>query len=462
MKFNNILTYLFCSILFTFSCNSSKNIQNRYNPLNDSTQVYVENSDNIANDTSFTEVINTKIETPTTYTNQILQPNIRTVLCHKKEEELSLAIINLASHDKLLISFDDLDADRKDYLYTIIHCNADWTASDLMPSEYINGFTEEFISNYEFSFNTIQQYTHYQFEFPSKNIQPILAGNYIFKIYEENGNTIIYKRFMVLETKVYIDANVRRATLAADRNTKHEIDFTIKHPNLVIGDPFSNIKVHIRQNNKEDNAITDLTPLFVKNEELIYDYEDDNTFWGNNEFRYFDFRSLRYQSERIKNIHSDSINNYVSLFNDRKRSFDRYSIEVDINGKFLIESQEGWKTSIEADYAFVHFTLDVDQISYGDLYLLGEFSDWKLKEEFKLQYDTKQKQYTTSVYLKQGYYNYHYALHDTITDRVDISFIEGTHYQTRNDYYIYVYYRSTGDRYDKLVGVLKTSSKELF
>ena len=121
-----------------------------------------------------------------------------------------------------------------------------------------------------------------------------------------------------------------------------------------------------------------------------------------------------------------------------------------------------FKSSIEADYAFVHFTLAIDNISYGDLYLLGAFSDWELKEDFKLKYNPDQKQYEGNVYLKQGYYNYHYALKDTATKRVDVSFIEGTHYQTRNDYYVYVYYRGVGDRYDRFVGFLKTSSKELF
>ena len=150
------------------------------------------------------------------------------------------------------------------------------------------------------------------------------------------------------------------------------------------------------------------------------------------------------------------------LFKDRKRPFDRYSIEPDINGKFLIKSQEAWKSTIEADYAFVHFTLPVEEISYGELYLLGAFSDWELKEDFKLHFNAYKMQYEAIVYLKQGYYNYHYALKDTTTNRVDVSFIEGTHYQTRNDYYIYVYYRAVGDRYDRFVGFLKTSSKELF
>ena len=267
---------------------------------------------------------------------------------------------------------------------------------------------------------------------------------------------------MILETKLSIEAQVRKATLAEYRNTKHEVDFIIKHPNLVIADPFSDIKVTLKQNDKEDNAITDLIPLFVKNDELIYEYDEENTFWSNNEFRHFDIKSLRYQSERIKEIRFDSTYNQVYLFNDQKRSFDRYSIEPDINGKFIIKSQEGWKSNIEADYAFVHFTLPTDNISYGDLYLLGSFSDWQLKEDFKLEYNKKKKQYEGNVYLKQGYYNYHYALQDISTNRIDVSFIEGTHYQTRNDYYIYVYYRCIGDRYDKFVGFLKTSSKELF
>jgi hypothetical protein len=413
------------------------------------------------NDSIFTEEI-VIIEPTIIYKNETFNRQIKTVLCHNTIDELSLPIINLNSAEQLLISFDDLDTDIKDYYFTIIHCKSDWTASDLMQSEYIDGFTDEPITNYEFSFNTLQKYSHYSFNFPTEELKPLLSGNYVFKIYEQGGETIAFKRFMVLETMLTIKAEVRRATLVDDRKTKHEIDFIIKHPNITIADPFSDIKVTIKQNNRGDNAITDLKPLFVKNNELIYDYQEDNTFWGNNEFRHFDIKSLRYQSERIKEIIFDSTYHHVYLFNDRKRPYDRYSIEPDINGKFLIKSQEGWKSSIEADYAFVHFTLPVDHISYGELYVIGEFTNWQLEAANKLKYNADKMQYEASIYLKQGYYNYHYALKDTATNRVDVSFIEGTHYQTRNDYYIYVYYRAVGDRYDRFVGFLKTSSKELF
>ncbi|MBT6964674.1 MAG: DUF5103 domain-containing protein, partial [Flavobacteriales bacterium] len=394
MRFNNFLTLLIISIVLMSACHNTKEIAS---------------TDNTLAKSNITEEIE-RTEFEKIYKNETYNQQIKTLLCHKIQDELSLPLLNLNAEDQLLVSFDDLDADIKDYYYTIIHCNSDWTASDLMQSEYISGFTDEPITDYEFSFNTLQQYTHYSFSFPTEEMKALLSGNYVFKIFEEGGKTVAYKRFMILETKVTIEAQVRRATLAEDRKTKHEIDFTIKHPNLVVADPFSDIKVTIKQNNKEDNAITDLTPIFVKNNELVYDYEDDNTFWANNEFRHFDIKSLRFQSDRIKAITYDSTYNHVYLFKDRTRPFDRYSIEPDINGKFLIKSQEGWKSSIEADYAFVHFTLPVDHISYGDLYILGEFSDWELKEDFKLEYNDEQKQYEGSIYLKQGYYNYHYAL----------------------------------------------------
>jgi len=447
MKIYNFLTILVFTAVILISCFNTKQISDTIDTEIDST--YIEESVQI-------------IEKDVTYTNSTFNPQIKTILCHKTEAELSLPIINLDSDEKLLVSFDDLDADIKNYYFTIIHCNADWTESELMQSEYISGFTDEPITDYEFSFNTIQKFTHYSFTFPTNEMKPLLSGNYIFKVYQEGDRTIFQKRFMVLDIKLSIEANVKRATLAEDRNAKHEIDFVIKHSNLVVSDPFSDIKVHIKQNNREDNAITDLTPLFVKNDELVYDYNEDNTFWGNNEFRHFDIKSLRYQSERIKDISFDSSYNHVYLFKDRKRSFDRYSIEPDINGRFLIKSQEGWKSTIEADYAFVHFSLPVENVSYGNIFLLGGFSEWQLNNDFKMQYNSEKKQYEVSVYLKQGYYNYHYVLNDSTTNRVDVSYIEGTHYQTRNDYYIYVYHRAVGDRHDSFVGFLKTSSKELF
>lgn len=396
--------------------------------------------------------------------NEILNNNIKTVLCHKKEKPLSDARISLNSNEKISFSFDDLDGDFKKYFYTIIHCSSEWKKSELFESEYINGFYEKEITNYKFSFNTLQKYTHYTFDFPDNNLKPILSGNYIFKIYEEgkSDNPIILHRFMVLENKVNIESNVKRATLFSDRKTKHEIDFLIKTFDLEIRNPYSEIKVNLIQNNNDNNSVKNLRPIFIKNNQLIYDYEDINTISANNEFRYFDFKSLRYHSERIKDIKNDSTHNHVFLFTDKKRTFNQYSISPDINGKFIIKNQEGWDASTESDYAFVYFTLNSEKINYGDIFIIGALSSWQLNNDYKMKYNYSKKAYEASIFLKQGYYNYMYALNDTITKQIDISYIEGSHYQTRNTYQIYVYYNKTGEKYDRLIGFNEIKSSELF
>ena len=97
--------------------------------------------------------------------------------------------------------------------------------------------------------------------------------------------------------------------------------------------------MNLIQNNNDNNSIKNLRPTFIKNQ-LIYDYEDINTISANNEFRYFDFKSLRYHSERIKDIKNDSTHNHVFLFTDKKRTFNQYSISPDINGKFIIKTRK--------------------------------------------------------------------------------------------------------------------------
>ena len=83
---------------------------------------------------------------------------------------------------------------------------------------------------------------------------------------------------MIIENMININMNIKKATLSADRKTKHEIDFSINHPNFNIPDPFSQIKIVIKQNNKDDNAIRDLSPMYIRNNTLIYDYNEENTF----------------------------------------------------------------------------------------------------------------------------------------------------------------------------------------
>tara|TARA_B000000532_G_C18876577_1_gene410932 strand:+ start:2094 stop:3338 length:1245 start_codon:yes stop_codon:yes gene_type:complete len=393
--------------------------------------------------------------------NNTIDKNIHTALLHKIDDPLSYPIIKLNSDEKLQLSFDDFNRELIDYYYTVIHCNSDWTRSDLMQSEYIDGFFNSRIVDYEFSFNTLNKYINYQLVFPEDNLQPMLSGNYIISVFKNNNpdDVVLQKRFMLIDEKVSISSRVKRATIIDERLYKQEIDFNIIHGNMYIANPYSDIKVVIKQNNREDNSINNLKPLFVKQDHLVYDYEQENTFEAGNEYRYFDTKSIRYQSERIKDITIDSNNINVELFTDISRSFNEFISLPDINGNFLVKKQEAWNSDTESEYVNVKFTLlENRKVSYGDLYLIGRFTDWLIKDEYKLIWNESTRKYECNILLKQGYYNYLYILKDNSSNKTYLSFTEGSHYQCKNEYYIYVYFRDTGKTYDQLIGYLKTSS----
>lgn len=395
------------------------------------------------------------------YENYIYKSSIKTVQLHDESFELSQPILNLGSEEKLKLSFDDVDADLKNYSYTIIHCNTNWEPSGLTAAEYIDGFQDATINEYRYSFNTLQRYTHYNAVFPNSTMKITKSGNYILKVFLDGNpeNIAITRRFYVYQNKIMIEAKVIPASIMSDRNFKQEIDFTINHTGYSITNPYVDLNVVITQNNRPDNSKATLKPLFIKDAELVYDFDEDNVFTGGNEFRYFDIKSIRYHSERISNVKIDSTGNHVTLLSDEKRTFKRYNTYSDINGKYLVKVQEGNDSEVEADYCYVNFFLQYDAVlTDGNLYVFGEFNAWKCNKENLMRYNEKRFGYECTLYLKQGYYNYEYAFLKDGATAADNTLIEGMHYETENDYTIYVYHRQQGTFYDQLIGVKRTNS----
>ncbi|HKI88310.1 MAG TPA: DUF5103 domain-containing protein, partial [Draconibacterium sp.] len=222
------------------------------------------------------------------YENAVYNENIKTVLMYRDGFELSNPVIELGEDANLVLKFDDLSGEVKDYYYTIVHCDADWNESYIPQTDYLEGFTDNPVDDYQRSFNTTFDFINYQISLPNDNVQFKLSGNYALVVFEDNDKEkkVLTKRFYVVEHVVDIEGTVRRATLDAYQGENQEVDFTIYHENLAIRNPQEEVKVVIMQNNRWDNAIRDLKPLFVRNSQLIYDYNRGNVFEGGNEFRY--------------------------------------------------------------------------------------------------------------------------------------------------------------------------------
>lgn len=389
------------------------------------------------------------------FEDRTYQNNIKTVQLYKEGWELSYPVISLNSGEKLVLSFDDLDAGVKNYSYTIIHCDAEWRPSGLFHAEYVDGFYQDHINEYTTSFNTFITYTHYRLTFPNENMRPKYSGNYLLKVFEnyDENNLVLTRRFYITENAVSIQGRVKRPVLTRYMDCCQEILFSILHPNFPIYSPLSDLKVMVSQNNRPDNMLKNLRPQFIKPNELVYENQSSQVFPGGNEFRYFDIKSMRYQSEFISRISFEHPFYYVDLFTSKPRVNNRYFFDNDLNGNFVVQVQEGVRSNTDADYVVVSFRLDYPvPFDNGDVYVSGRLTDWTYGPLNKMDFNYTEKAYELSMLLKQGYYNYMFTLVNRSDGSTDSGIIEGNFHETENDYYIYVYFREPGSRFDRLIG----------
>jgi|YNPMSStandDraft_1061717.scaffolds.fasta_scaffold14003_2 hypothetical protein len=394
------------------------------------------------------------------YSDFIYKPTIYTPIIHKQGNELTYPFIELNSNDTLMVQFDDFEENLQEYYFTVIHCDKDWNPTKLSFNEYADGFIDVPIKNYQFSFNTLQKYIHYEFTIPNENFRLKISGNYLVVVHENDHNKpVLSLRFYVYEPLTQITATAKQATIPEYMRTHHEIDFTIKC-NFNLRNPFSEISVVLKQNFRYDNAIKDLKPQFIKDNELIYNYEQENLFAAGNEFRWVDAKSIKFQTENVKKIEYIKPLYHYFLFPDEKRTFKIYFQWQDINGKFLIKNDFARNSKIEADYIWVHFFLPWEvPLVNGNLYVAGNYNRWQYNKNNMMKYNYEKKGYELSLLLKQGYYDYAYAYLEDNKIAADLGFIEGNHYETENDYFILVYWKSPSFYYERLVGIKSVNSR---
>jgi len=408
------------------------------------------------------------------YEDYEYMPNIKTVMLHhdlgdpnSTNDQLSDEVISMKTSDRLLLSFDDMDGGTKDFSYTFIHCDSHWQPSDINFFDVVKGYTEDRIRDYRSSYNTYQLFTHYSLSFPNESIRPIKSGNYIIKVYQDGDQDklVLTRRFMIVDRKVTIKAEINQPTSIKERFRQQHIDFKVIYSNNMTYGLNDELNVVIRQNGRWDNALTDIKPTFQQDQVLDFYYQEGNVFNGSNEFRWFDTRTIKTRTERTERLIKDSTTNIYTadLYGDPNRAKQRYSSESDLNGKYFIHTQDGTDSDLECDYTYVHFSLPYDSPqTNGNFYIFGGLTDWRINNKSLLTYNFDEKAYECTLYLKQGYYNYEYVFLEDKAPVADDTYIEGSHYETENDYTIYVYEKPMGSRIDMLIGIMKFNSIKKF
>ncbi len=395
--------------------------------------------------------------------DQVYSPTIHTVQLFKRGFELAPPIIELGSADQLVLRFDDLQPNNENFSYTVVHCDALWQPSDLLSGQYLTGALNDYIPAGRLSFNTLQPFIHYEIMLPNDMMQISRSGNYILKVYraDDPEDLVLTRRFMVFEQQVQVDAQIVASRNVDMRDIAHQVDLVVRHPALPVQDPFSEIHVSVLQNMRWEDLRSGLKPRFVRGTELIYDHPEQALFLAGNEYRNFDLKDLRFLTQRVQRIVPGPGQGVYEAFilPEEKRNISIYLDRQDINGKFFIRNDIVDGDPLGADYAMVHFKLPMDEPLMDELFVYGGFSDFQCRKENRMTWSPQEKGYLASILLKQGLYDFSFVTLPPGATSADIAAIEGSHFQTENDYLVLVYFTDHRQRADRLVGVRFLNSR---
>lgn len=399
----------------------------------------------------------------------ILSSTVKSVQLYPAGNQLGYPLIRLGSIEALELHFDDLDANVRNYSYTFQLCNADWTPAALSQFDFIKGFSQVRITNYHISSIAYTRYTHYQAILPDRNCVPSRSGNYILKVFQDGDTSklIFTKRMLVADEKAAIAAQVQQPYNGMYFRTHQKIQFRVNlNQNLDVVNAQQQIKVSILQNYRWDNAITKLRPTFFSRTTLDYNTENDALFSAGKEWRWLDLRSFRFQSDRIADARYSNKTTDIFVRPDAVRTGQKFNFYRDANGRYSLQSTENINPYFQSDYATVHFYFvpsGNQPLPGKNVFILGELNNYNLDDSAKMKYNADKGVYETSLFLKQGYYDYMYVTIDNDDPKRKASFsdTEGDLWETENEYLILVYYRSLGGRADELIGFTNLNSLKL-
>jgi hypothetical protein len=374
------------------------------------------------------------------------------VEAHAKNAPLSGPFLDLFSNDAIQFEFDVFTSPDEDLYYSIFHCDPFWNTDDSNPSDVIQGFTSQRVSFPENSIHTTATFDHYRFELPNTMTKFIQSGNYYVVVHEgseytESSARIGFRLVVYVEGDHGLNAelNIKRASTIQHLQSHQEVDFSISLANTPVYDMNKVIPV-ILQNGRWESGKTNFQPTYVApNNVLVYDYSNgENEFPGGGEWEAFETKDLRVNGYNVQNNIRVGNENHIYLYPSQNEMNLAYTSRSDLNGASLISSEIYEDDDLTSDYTYVHFELNSPELSNKVFLECG--NEWNAPA--LCEYSEIKKAYQTTMYLKQGVYNYRFRIEPSNSSE-EINLAEGNHSATENNYQLLVYY------YDRNAGFYK-------
>lgn len=354
--------------------------------------------------------------------------------------------------EQLVLSFDDLTNRSDIYRYTIKHYDRNWNDDNLFFTEFATGSMNALLDQFQYSFNTLQAYTHYKLTFPNDKIQPKISGNYELIVYKDSADKPLFKRrFYLVEDMASLGLNISRIADAKNPNLNQRVEVKASPKGGDISSNVNSMTLNIMQNNNQHMVIANQKASTVLGNQLLFQ-QMNLVFPGDNEFYYFDNKNMNMAADMVRatEIKDDVNQTYLHPV----WAFPlNYQYQPDVNGAWYYRRNDLGRerdAEREADYSWIHFYLESDPVD-KEIYVLGGFNNFTPSKENQMQYDAATKQYVAKIFLKQGFYNYVLVTKEG-NGPLNFGEVNGNFWQTENLYQAFLYYAPFGRNYDGLMG----------
>ena len=376
----------------------------------------------------------------------IYDQTIKSLQAVVNQDWLSPAVMRLHSDDVLNVSFDELSHDYHRYIYRVEHCEADWTSStSLFESDWLEGFNNNPIDDYDRSVNTTVAYTHYKFQIPNDRMRLRLSGNYRIHIYdnEDDEREVITVDFCITEQSMPLAMTITTNT-DIDTNVSHQqVSLAVNYGVARVTDPANQLRVVVMQNGREDNWKVNPKPTILSGSGAEWQHSRELIFDAGNEYRKYEVLDVSHPTMGIDHIHWNGEGYEVYPFIDEPRP--HYLYDEDANGSFFIRNSDNWQIETTCEYVWVMYRMKCQELLAGKMIIDGWWTTDDNRNTYEMTYDQGAGMYTAKVLQKQGYYSYQY-LWQHPDGSVHTAPSEGSFYQTENRYQALVYYRGINDQ----------------
>lgn len=381
--------------------------------------------------------------------NQLPSPQtIRSVQLYRQGSVHNPPIIKLGSSQKLVLAFDELTDLSGQFRVTFTHHDNKWNQSNLPTDWYLGGMNEIIVGGGEKNKLSQPDYFHYSAEFPNNRLSFKISGNYMLHVSDfSSGVRLFSLPFFVTEDEGEISSRVETKYNAGARFGAIDRPFSeFTYPDFIEFPQFD-LSFYFVQNRFWGDAKKSQNYDFSAEDHAEFHLSEEHAFPAN-----FDFLGL--------NLNSLSQTNRQIIDWQPGQNPPLAILREDVLN-FSADPTFGWgstygdpTTSDEARYANVRFRFqDGGQFSGNQgVYLVGDFNQWLLSENNKLEYNNDSGYWETTALIKEGSYTYKYAIKDGATG-IDDLILSDTITRQNQEYVSFVYFQDPDYRYHRLLQV---------